>query len=93
MSTLFFRNPRLTAIAIGLIFVAGFSGLRELPRQEDPAMARRFASIKTFYPGASAERVEALVTEKIEARLQELHEVKDIESVSRTGISTMKVVL
>jgi multidrug efflux pump subunit AcrB len=93
MSTLFFRNPRLTALTIGLILVAGLSGLRALPRQEDPAMARRFASITTFYPGAGADRIESLVTEKIEARLQELHEVKDIESTSRTGVSAMKVVL
>jgi len=93
MSTLFLRNPRLTVLAIGLILVSGLSGLRSLPRQEDPAMARRFATIKTFYPGADARRVESLVTEKIESRIQELHEVREIDSISRSGISSMTVTL
>ena len=57
MSDLFYRNPRLTLLTIGLIAVAGLAALDALPRQEDPALARRFATITTFYPGASALRV------------------------------------
>ncbi len=93
MANLFFRNPRLAALLVGLILVAGFAALQALPRQEDPSLSRRFATITTFQPGASALRVEALITEKIEAELQELHEIVEIDSVSRTGVSLISVEL
>jgi len=90
---LFYRNPRLTALLVGLILVAGGAALASLARQEDPTLARRFATITTFHPGASALRVESLVTEPIEEQVRELHEVKEIASVSRTGVSLITVEL
>ncbi len=93
MANLFFRNPRLAVLAVGLLLVAGLAALQALPRQEDPSLSRRFATITTFYPGASALRVETLVTEKIETELQELHEIVEIDSVSRTGVSLVSVEL
>ena len=93
MANLFFRNPRLAALVVGLLLVAGLAAFQALPRQEDPSLSRRFASITTFYPGASALRVETLVTEKIEEELQELHEIVEIDSVSRTGVSLVTVEL
>ncbi|MGH0038491.1 MAG: efflux RND transporter permease subunit [Myxococcota bacterium] len=93
MGDLFYRNPRLTALTVGLVLVAGLSALEALPRQEDPALARRFGVITTFYPGASAQRVESLVTEPIEDEVRELHEVKNVESLSRTGVSVISIEL
>jgi multidrug efflux pump subunit AcrB len=93
MSNLFFRNPRLTLLSLGLIAVAGLASFHGLPRQEDPTLSRRMGMITTFYPGASASRVESMVTEKIETELQELFEIKTIESTSRTGVSVVFVSL
>ncbi len=93
MSTLFYRNPRLTFLVVGLILVAGVASLGSLPRQEDPALSRRFATITTFYAGATAERVESLVTDRIESRILELHEVKEVDSYSRAGVSLVRVEL
>ncbi len=93
MAGLFFRNPRLTILTIGFIVVAGLGALASLPRQEDPTLARRFGTITTFWPGASAQRVESLITEPIERRLQELHEIKELQSLSRTGISVLTIEL
>ena len=39
MGSLFYRNPRLTLLAIGLILVAGASAFQTLARQEDPTRA------------------------------------------------------
>lgn len=89
----FYRHPRLTILALGLIVVAGLGALAALPRQEDPVLSRRFATITTFWPGASATRVESLVTERIEERLQELHEIRELESLSRTGVSLITIEL
>ncbi|MBW2447310.1 MAG: efflux RND transporter permease subunit [Deltaproteobacteria bacterium] len=92
-SNAFYRNPRLTVLFLGLVAVAGLSALQSLARQEDPTMARRFASVRTVFPGASALRVESLVTDKLEAELRELHEIREIDSDSRTGISSLHIEL
>ncbi len=93
LSDLFYRKKRLLLLAVGLILVAGFASLETLPRQEDPALSRRFADILTLYPGATADRVEALISEKIETHLQEVHEIALIESISRTGQSVVRIEL
>ncbi|MBL4803091.1 MAG: efflux RND transporter permease subunit [Emcibacter sp.] len=92
-SNLFFRNRRLSALVIGLILVAGFSAIASLPRQEDPSLTHRFDAANTPFPGASAERVEALVTEKIEAALSEIDEIKRLRSTSRAGMSSIAIEL
>jgi multidrug efflux pump subunit AcrB len=93
VSNLFFRNPRLTILSIGLIAVAGLASFQSLPRQEDPTLSRRMGVVTTLYRGASAQRVESMVTEKIEDELQELFEIKTLESTSRTGVSVVKAEL
>ena len=93
IANLFFRRPRLTVLAIGLIVIAGMAALGSLPRQEDPILTGRFGRVLTFYPGASAERVEALVTEKIEKRLQEVEEITEINSRSRPNVSYVGIQL
>lgn len=93
ISQLFHRNPRLAILAIFLIIAGGLGGLFTLPRQEDPTLSERFALVVTEYPGASAERVEALVTAPIESAIRELHEVRELDSTSRNGVSVITVEL
>ena len=93
MSTLFFRDKRLFALAILMILSAGLSSLMAIGRQEDPTITNLFATIVTPYPGAGPARVEALVTEKIEEELRQIDEIDEISSTSRTGISVIQVEL
>lgn len=93
MFDLFYRNRRLLVLTIALIFVAGLSALQSLPRLEDPELISRDAIVTTRFPGADAERVEALVTEKIEEELFDVEEIKTLESTSRAGISIIEVEL
>lgn len=90
---LFVRNRHLLILTIMMILVAGLSALASLPRIEDPRITNRNATIITPFPGASAERVEALVSKKLEDRLRELSEIKTIASTSRSGISIVNVEL
>ena len=92
-STLFYRQPRITILVISLIVVSGLSAYVVLPRMEDPLLTERIAMVNTVYPGADAERVEALVTEKIEEEFQEIDEIKDLRSFSGAGISTITIEL
>ena len=93
MSTLFYRDKRLFALAILMILSAGISGLMTIGRQEDPTITNLFATIVTPYPGAGPARVEALVTEKIEDELREIEEIDEVTSTSRSGISVIQVEL
>ncbi len=93
MFTLFYRNSRLLILTIILIAVWGISSYFTLPRLEDPELVARFAIVKTFFPGADAERVEALVTEKIEDKLTEIEEIDNYSSTSRAGSSIINIEL
>ncbi|WP_297892825.1 efflux RND transporter permease subunit [Shewanella sp.] len=89
----FVENGRLVSLVIALLLVAGFGAISSLPRTEDPHITNRFASVITPYPGASAERVEALVTEVLENQLRRLEEIKLLQSTSRPGISVIQLEL
>ncbi|PSN14114.1 acriflavine resistance protein B [filamentous cyanobacterium CCT1] len=90
---LFYRNRQLLLLTLVLIVVWGLSAFLTLPRLEDPEIVQRFARVTTFLPGATPERVETLVTEKIEDRLFELEEIESLRSTSGSGISVITVEL
>jgi len=93
METLLYRRPRYLALAIFVIAALGLFAFNTIGRQEDPTITNLFASVITPYPGADPSRVEALVTEKIEAELREIPEIDVIKSVSRTGLSSIQIEL
>ena len=87
MTTLFYRYSRLSILAVFLLVAAGLAAFFTLGRQEDPSLTERYGAITTVFPGASAERVEALITDPIERALLELSEVEELNSNSRSGVS------
>ncbi|MBE9100860.1 efflux RND transporter permease subunit [Vacuolonema iberomarrocanum] len=93
MFSLFYRNTRLLILSLILIVVWGLSSYQLLPRLEDPELVSRSATITTLLPGADAERVEVLVTEKIEEEIAEVEEVLTYESTSRSGVSIVTIEL
>ncbi len=93
LATLFYRDPRLLGLTLGLIVVAGISSALVMPRMEDPLLAPRAASVTTLLPGADAKLVEALVTEKLEDEIKKIEKVKEIRSTSRLGVSFIQIEL
>jgi multidrug efflux pump subunit AcrB len=89
----FVENPRLIILGCALLLVAGLAALTSLPTTEDPRVMNRVATVLTPFPGATPERVEALVTEPIENALRTLPEVDVISSSSQAGISVVRVEL
>ncbi len=85
--TYLFRNPRFLTLTLLLMVFVGLVSFRLLPNSEDPELIPRFVSVTTRWPGANAERVDALVTEKIEQKLEEVEELKELRSISRAGFS------
>lgn len=91
MATLFYRFPRLTGLVLFLVIAAGLASLATMGRQEDPSLVERFGRVVTFFPGADAHRVEALVSEPVEEALLELEDVDEVHSVSRANVSVVDI--
>lgn len=87
------ENNRVTIVALLVVVLLGLAGYQTMPRDSMPPYTIRVASVVTRFPGAGPERVEALITSKIEEVAQELPELKTITSESRTGLSVVSVEL
>ena len=60
-----------------------------MPKRKDPDIPVRQVAVVTPWPGQSAERVEQLVTRKIEERVAQNIRVSEITSTSRSGLSVV----
>ena len=87
------NKNRITFTILGTILILGLVLYQTLSRDSMPPYTIRVASVISQFPGASPERVEQLVTDKIEKIGQELPELKEITSTSRTGISIVNISL
>ncbi len=81
------RYNRVTLFVVLALIISGIFSYISLPKSQDPGFTIRTANITTRFPGASPERVEQLVTEAIEEKIQEMPELDNITSESRSGIS------
>lgn len=84
---------RITFMVLITIIVMGIVMYFGLSRDSMPPYTVRVATVVSQFPGAGPERVEQLVTDKIEKIAQELPELKEVNSTSRTGLSVVSVSL
>ena len=85
------KNKAVTYFSAFLLVVGGAFSYFQLGQLEDPEFTVKTATVITFYPGASAEEVELEVTDRIETKIQEMPELKEIQSISRAGRSILTV--
>jgi multidrug efflux pump subunit AcrB len=85
------EKDRITFTLLLVLIFAGISAYLSMPRSEDPGYIVRVAMVQTFFPGASPERIELLVTDKLEKSIQQIPEVDFIKSTSRDGLSVIYV--
>ncbi|NNM32234.1 MAG: efflux RND transporter permease subunit [Gemmatimonadetes bacterium] len=85
------ERSTVTLVALAVVLVGGISAYFSLPRNEDPGFIIRTAVVQTIFPGASPERVELLVTDKLEEAIQEIPELDFLSSRSKTGLSVIYV--
>ncbi|MBR9830104.1 MAG: efflux RND transporter permease subunit, partial [Oceanospirillales bacterium] len=78
-------------VIVLLVLIGGYISYGKLARFEDPEFIIRQAVIVTPYPGASAQEVADEVTDRIEAAVQALQELDQVESVSKQGYSEVTV--
>ncbi len=84
-------KSRVTLVTALVVAGAGYQSYVNMPRAEDPGFVIRVALVITRFPGASPERVEQLITDKLEKAVQEMPELDYITSNSKTGVSELMV--
>ncbi|MBT8218921.1 MAG: efflux RND transporter permease subunit [Bacteroidia bacterium] len=93
LTKLALENTRVTTMILVVILALGITSYGNLSRNSMPPYTIRIATVVTQFPGASPERVEQLITKRIEEVAQELPELDDVTSESRTGLSIVTVSL
>jgi multidrug efflux pump subunit AcrB len=81
----FIRHPVAPNLAMLSMIVLGIWATGQLSRQLLPAFALNFVNVTVAWPGASAEDVEALITQPLEDQLISVNDLRSIESTSSTG--------
>jgi len=85
------RNRTTTLVLTACLLFGGISSFGGLARLEDPEFTIKEALVVTAYPGATAAQVEEEVSDKIEQAVQQLGQLKEVESKSDRGLSTVTV--
>ncbi|MFY9943483.1 MAG: efflux RND transporter permease subunit [Desulfobacterales bacterium] len=85
------EKNRVTTVFLLIVLFGGIAAYQRSPRDYDPGFIIRAAQVVTYFPGASPERVELLVTDKLEKAIQEIPELDFIKSQSKTGLSIIRV--
>lgn len=81
------NNNRIAIFLTLAAMVSGVLGYFGLPKAEDPGFTIRTATISVQLPGASAQRMEELITAPIEIVVMEMPELDNVQSISREGLS------
>ncbi|MCC6793284.1 MAG: efflux RND transporter permease subunit, partial [Thermomicrobiales bacterium] len=85
------RNRVTVGVLTLLIAVFGIYSYVSLPREASPDIPVPYILVTTIYEGVSPEDVESTVTLKIEKELAGLKGVKQINSSSAEGVSTITI--
>ncbi|MCA1979025.1 MAG: efflux RND transporter permease subunit, partial [Thiobacillus sp.] len=91
LSDLSIRRPVLATVMSLLIVLVGLIAFDRLPVREYPNIDAPVVSVRTVYPGASAEVMESQVTKPLEDALSGIEGIRTIKSVSREEVSQITV--
>jgi multidrug efflux pump subunit AcrB len=87
------RNRIVTLVLAFFTIGGGINAFNGMSRLEDPEFTIKDALVVTPYPGASAEEVEQEVTDEMELAVQKLGQLREIESRSVRGLSTLTITM
>lgn len=85
------KNYQFTLTAFTFLFVMGIASFFNMPRREDPALDIPNVAVVAVYPGANPEDVESQVADVLEDAINELDDLKEIQTTIRDGVAFMEV--
>ena len=84
-------NYQFTLLVFILLIIVGISSYRNMPRTENPEMTVPGGSVVVIYPGANPIDLEQLVTIPLEEAINELDNIKKINTGISDGIAIISV--
>jgi len=84
-------NFQFTLTLVVLLVLAGLVSFMTMPRTEDPPVSKPGSSIIVLYPGATPADMEQLVITPLEEAVNELEDIKKIESSCEDGLAVIHV--
>ncbi|MFH1197721.1 MAG: efflux RND transporter permease subunit [bacterium] len=85
------ENHQFTIVGILLLVIIGIVSFFTMPRSEDPQVSPPGTSIIVVYPGANPQDMEELIVDRIEEKLNELDDIKEINSYMSDGLSVVGI--
>lgn len=85
------KYKAVMSLLTAIIVIGGIFSFFSLGRLEDPPFSVKSALVITQYPGATPKEVEQEVTDRLETAIHQMPQVKHIYSMSRHGLSYIKV--
>ncbi len=85
------QNYQFTIIVVVLLVISGIISIIQMPKSEDPAVSKPGATVVVIYPGATPSDIEQLVVDPIEEVLNELDDIKQIDSNCQDALGTIGI--
>ena len=85
-----YRHSRYFTLIIVCAVAVGINSFNAISRQEDPTLTNFVGNITTFYPGATPDRVEALITRPLEDELRTISEIEEVPSAARSRYASKR---
>src|SRR5882672_703657 len=86
----YFTETRHVAWVLLVATIAwGLLSYVAMPKRKDPEIPVRVAAAIVAWPGAQAEKIEQLVTRKVEEKIAESSRIEHIDSTTRTGVAVI----
>jgi len=84
------RNYQFTLIIVMLMTILGVFSFQSMPRSEDPQFDFPLIVVTVTYPGTSPLDMEKLVTDPLEEEINELEDIKEIQTVIIDGVTIIR---
>jgi multidrug efflux pump subunit AcrB len=89
----FVENRQIAVVLLIAVLVWGAVSYFRMPQRKDPDIPVRVAAVTCTWPGVAAEKVEDLITRRLEKKIAENDKVARIDSTTRTGLAVVTIKL
>lgn len=89
----FTENRHVAWVVLFATVVWGLLSYVAMPKRKDPEIPVRVAAAVVAWPGADAQKIEELVTRRVEEKIAQNAKVEHIDSTTRTGVAVVTVTL